>query len=63
MPDTYIDEIVACRRNVTVYVLNGFRMSGVVVHNSCDYIVLLSDGVKKMVYKHAISTIEPVEKA
>ena len=62
MPDTYIDEIIDCRRNVTVFIMNGFRISGVVVHNCDDYIVVLSKGAKKMIYKHAISTIEPEEK-
>lgn len=60
MPDTYIEEVIGSRANVAVYLINGFLMKGRIVHESDSYIVVLSDGKKKMVYKHAISTISPL---
>lgn len=59
MPDNYIEEAVATRANAVVYTMNGFQMRGTIVADCENYIVILSNGKKKMVYKHAISTIEP----
>lgn len=59
MPSTYIEEVIATRANVVVYTLNGFQMRGNIFADCENYIVILSNGKKKMVYKHAISTIEP----
>lgn len=60
MPDTYIEEAMFARTNVVVYTINGYQIRGVIVHNDDDYIVVLSSGKNKMLFKHAISTIEPV---
>lgn len=60
MPDTYIEEVMYARTNIVVYTINGYQIRGCVVNNDEDYIVVLSSGKKKMIYKHAISTIEPV---
>lgn len=60
MIDSFIDECINARKEVAVYITNGFKISGIIVHDFTDYIVIKSCGKKKMVYKHAISTIEPV---
>ena len=60
MIDSYIDECINARKEVKVYVTNGFQLTGVIMHDFEDYIVIKSCGKKKLVYKHAISTIEPV---
>ena len=59
MPDTYIEEAMFSRTNVVVYTTNGYQIRCCIVHEADNYIVVLSSGKKKMIYKHAISTIEP----
>ena len=60
MPDTYIEEVMKGRVSVTVYTVNGYQLKGAIFAECDNYIVMLSNGNKKLVYKHAISTIEPV---
>lgn len=59
MPDTYVEEAMFRGSQVTVFTTNGYQLRGVILHDSLEYIVLLSNGKNKMIYKHAISTIEP----
>ena len=59
MVDTYIREAMVRRVSVTVYTINGYQIKGTIFDDCDSYIVLLSNGKKKMIYKHAISTIEP----
>ena len=59
MPDNYIDECVSAGHCVTIYTVNGYQIKGKILHDSEDSIVIFSNGKKKLIYKHAISTIEP----
>lgn len=59
MPDSYIDECVFAGHCVTIYTVNGYQIKGKILHNLDDSIVVISSGKNKLVYKHAISTIEP----
>ncbi len=45
---------------VTVFLVNGFQLRGVVTGFDCFVVVLDSDGKQQVVYKHAISTIAPL---
>ncbi len=45
---------------VTVFLVNGFQMRGIVTGFDSFVVVLESDGKQQMLYKHAISTIVPV---
>ena len=54
---------VARRRNVplTVFLVNGFQMRGT-VRGFDPFVVLLdSEGRQQLIYKHAISTIAPMQ--
>lgn len=42
---------------VTVFLVNGFQMRGVITGYDAFVIVLHAEGRRQMVYKHAISTI------
>ena len=44
--------------SVRIFLTNGFRMYGTVIGHDQYCVYLDSDGKKKIVYKHAISTIE-----
>jgi host factor-I protein len=45
---------------VTVFLVNGFQLRGVVTGFDCFVVVLDSEGRQQVVYKHAISTIAPL---
>ncbi|WP_225065529.1 RNA chaperone Hfq [Pseudalkalibacillus sp. A8] len=44
---------------VTVYLLNGFQLKGLVKGFDNFTVVLESDGKQQLIYKHAISTFTP----
>lgn len=44
---------------VTVFLMNGFQLRGVVRNFDCFTLVLDTDGKQQVIYKHAISTIIP----
>ena len=48
------------RVSVTVFLVNGFQMRGVVTGFDSFVVMLESDGRQQMLYKHAISTIVPL---
>ena len=45
--------------NLTVFLVNGFQMHGVIRAYDGFTVVLDSDGRQQLIYKHAISTIIP----
>lgn len=47
--------------SVTIYLTNGFQMNGEVIGFDNFTIILKKQGKEQMIYKHAISTIEPQE--
>ena len=47
------------RLAVTLFLMNGFQMRGIIVGYDTFVVVLDSDGRQQVVYKHAISTISP----
>ena len=44
---------------LTVFLVNGFQMRGVITGFDPFVIVLFSEGRQQMIYKHAVSTITP----
>ena len=45
---------------VTLFLMNGFQLRGVLRAFDSFTVVLDSDGKQQLIYKHAISTIAPV---
>ena len=45
---------------VTLFLVNGFQLRGVIIGFDCFVVVLESDGKQQVIYKHAISTIAPL---
>ena len=45
---------------VTLFLVNGFQLRGVITGFDCFVVVLDSDGRQQVIYKHAISTIVPI---
>ena len=52
-----------CRKDkvpVTLFLMNGFQLRGIVTGFDSFVVVLVSDGKQQMIYKHAISTLAPI---
>ena len=45
---------------VTLFLMNGFQMRGIITGFDAFVVVLDSDGRQQIIYKHAISTIAPL---
>lgn len=45
---------------VTMFLMNGFQMRGVIRGFDAFVVVLESEGRQQLIYKHAISTIAPI---
>ena len=53
-----------CRREkvpVTLFLMNGFQLRGIVTGYDSFVVVLVTDGRQQMIYKHAISTLAPMK--
>ena len=53
-----------CRRDhvpVTLFLMNGFQLRGVITGFDSFVVVLVSDGKQQMIYKHAISTLATIQ--
>ena len=59
MRDGYIETCIINRNVMNVITVNGFQMVCKILKEESDYIVVLCNGKNKLVFKHAISTIEP----
>ena len=46
---------------VTLFLMNGFQLRGVITGFDSFVVVLVSDGKQQMIYKHAISTMVPMK--
>ena len=44
---------------VTMFLMNGFQMRGIITGFDAFVVVLDSEGKQQIIYKHAISTIAP----
>ena len=51
-----------CREKVpvTLFLMNGFQLRGIITGFDAFVVVLVTDGKQQMIYKHAISTLAPI---
>ena len=47
---------------VTLFLVNGVQLRGVITGFDCFVVVLDSEGRQQVIYKHAISTIAPLRR-
>jgi host factor-I protein len=59
LQDTYLGEMKRQAVPVTVYLVNGFQLRGVVKGFDAFTIILEYEHRSHLVYKHAVSTISP----
>lgn len=61
LQDTFLNSVRKAKTSLTIFLVNGVKLQGVVTWFDNFCILLLRDGQMQMVYKHAISTIVPSE--
>ncbi|MBS4539924.1 RNA chaperone Hfq [Clostridium sp. D2Q-11] len=59
LQDTFLNKVRKENISITIYLVNGFQLKGLVKGFDNYTIVLEIDGKQNMIYKHAISTIIP----
>ena len=59
LQDAFLNQLRREKVNLTVFLVNGFQMHGVIRSYDGFTVVLDSDGRQQLIYKHAISTIIP----
>jgi len=58
LQDTFLNTLRKEKTPVSIYLMNGIKLQGLV--DSFDqYVIMLRSNVVQMIYKHAISTIVP----
>ena len=60
LQEAILQEVRRDRVPVTLFLMNGFQLRGVITGFDNFVVVLVSDGKQQMIYKHAISTLAPM---
>lgn len=61
LQDTFLNQLRKEGQSITLFLVNGFQLRGVVKGFDNFTVVVECDGKQHMVYKHAISTIVPTK--
>lgn len=61
LQDAILKEVMRDRVPVTLFLMNGFQLRGVITGYDSFVVVLVTDGKQQMIYKHAISTLAPMK--
>ena len=59
LQDAFLNYIRREKIPVTLYLMNGFQLRGVVRSFDSFVVLIDADGRQQMIYKHAISTVAP----
>ena len=60
LQDAFLQRARAERVPVTLFLMNGFQLRGVLRAYDSFTVIIDSDGKQQLIYQHAISTIAPV---
>ena len=60
LQDMFLNQARKEKLAVTMFLMNGFQLRGVIRGFDGFTVILDSDGKQQMIYKHAISTVVPV---
>ncbi len=61
LQDAILKEVKRDRVPVTLFLMNGFQLRGIITGFDSFVVVLVTDGKQQMIYKHAISTLAPMK--
>ena len=59
LQDTFLNSVRKAKTPLTIYLVNGVKLQGIVAWFDNFCVLLRRDGQAQLVYKHAISTIMP----
>ena len=59
LQETMLAQVARERVPVTLFLMNGFQMRGVIAAFDGAVVLLITEGRQQMIYKHAISTMVP----
>ncbi len=59
LQDTFLNTVRKQKISLTIFLVNGVKLQGIVTWFDNFCVLLRRDGVSQLVYKHAISTIMP----
>ena len=59
LQDTFLNSVRRAKTPLTIFLVNGVKLQGVVTWFDNFCVLLRRDGQSQLVYKHAISTIMP----
>ena len=59
LQDIFLNQWRKDKSTVTMFLMNGFQLHGIVKSFDGFTVVLDSDGKQQLIYKHAISTVVP----
>jgi host factor-I protein len=59
LQDTFLNAVRKTKTPLTIFLINGVKLQGVVTWFDNFCVLLRRDGQSQLVYKHAISTIMP----
>ena len=60
LQDVFLNQMRKQHEAVTVFLINGVKLQGIITWFDNFCVLLRRDGQSQLVYKHAISTIMPV---
>ena len=60
LQEAILKEVRRDKVPVTLFLMNGFQLRGIITGYDSFVVVLVTDGKQQMIYKHAISTLVPV---
>ena len=61
LQDTFLNSVRRSKTPLTIFLVNGVKLQGVVTWFDNFCVLLRRDGQSQLVYKHAISTIMPAQ--
>ncbi|WP_339828811.1 RNA chaperone Hfq [uncultured Parvibaculum sp.] len=61
LQDTFLNHVRKHKTTLTIFLVNGVKLQGVVTWFDNFCVLLRRDGHSQLVYKHAISTIMPAQ--
>ena len=61
LQDAILRECIRERMPLTLFLMNGFQLRGMITGFDRFVVVLVSAGKQQMIYKHAISTLVPMK--
>ena len=61
LQEAILKEVIRDRVPLTLFLMNGFQLRGVITGFDSFVVVLVSEGRQQMIYKHAISTLAPMK--